>query len=132
MLLAAGTLTCTDISPVRPDTKAITWTVVPCQGTLSRLDTVLPAVVALGASGWLLLCWVVAGLNSIPDGPLFIGVCMTLVLALLSTVLTGAVWSRKGKVISMKLRFHARHAWLASAPLAGFGGWKLAGVAGSG
>jgi len=26
--------------------------VVPCQGTLSRLDTALPAVVTLGASGW--------------------------------------------------------------------------------
>jgi hypothetical protein len=71
-------------------------------------------------------------LNSIPDGPQFIGIGMVTAFTLLSTVLIGAKWSRKGNVISMKLRFHARHAWLASAPLAGFGGWKLADVAGSG
>lgn len=35
--------------PVRPDTKPITRPVVLCQGTLSRLDTVLPAVVILEA-----------------------------------------------------------------------------------
>jgi hypothetical protein len=38
-------------SPVRPDTKPLTWPVVPGQGTLSRLDASLPAVVMLGASG---------------------------------------------------------------------------------
>ncbi len=37
--------------PHRPDTKPITRPVAACQGTLSRLDTVLPAVVMLGASG---------------------------------------------------------------------------------
>ncbi|HEY2831361.1 MAG TPA: hypothetical protein VGJ14_02970 [Sporichthyaceae bacterium] len=51
MLLDADTLTCTDTSPVRPDPKPRTRPVVLCQGTLSRLDTVLPAVVMLGASG---------------------------------------------------------------------------------
>jgi hypothetical protein len=135
MLLASDALTCTDTSPIRLDTKPRTRPVVLCQGTLSRLDAVLPAVVTLGASGWVDILLVVAGLNSIPDGPLFIRICMVTAFTLLSTALTGftrAKWSTIGKVISMKLKTHARHAWLASAPLAGFGSWKLVNVAGSG
>jgi hypothetical protein len=37
--------------PIRPGTKPITRPVVPCHSTLSRLDTLLPAVVTLGSSG---------------------------------------------------------------------------------
>lgn len=51
MLLGACPADLRQSSPVRPDTKPLTWPAVPGQGMLSRLDAVLPAVVRLGASG---------------------------------------------------------------------------------
>lgn len=76
----------------------------------------------------------VAGLNSIPDRLVFLALCGAAFVVALLTALARSKWSMKDKVITMKLKlkFEYRSAWLATAPLAAFSGWKLLNVAGSG
>jgi hypothetical protein len=109
--------------------------VVPGQGTLSRLDAVLPAVVILMASGGPVDCCWFAGLNSIPDGSLSSHTSLSMITVgiLVSAGFVAMMRSTKGKVINVKLKVQTRHAWLASALSGGFFAiWKLALIAGSG
>jgi hypothetical protein len=71
----------------------------------------------------------VAGLNSILDGSLFIGLSIILAATLLSVPVKAVKRSKIGKVIDVKLRFQTRDPWWVFAPTAGFLFGKLASAA---